>query len=214
VRLLYLWLQKWLHRSKRDFRGGGAWGASKTLLEGRDVWPLQIQSLKAEVLGRCRPLPPGSMWVYSERCVRPEWAKNGGCSVSDSSLVDAGRFVVRWMTISDATVRSYWQPLRRAQTQTQTGADFETAMKSVLCNVYSTCEVHQAEPYLFPRWRLLPFGRAIESRRCSWAWRRAKSALPGGKRAPAKLWCPAVNIEDVASYSGQSCGPESGASNK
>jgi hypothetical protein len=22
VRLLYLWLQKWLHRSKRDFRGG------------------------------------------------------------------------------------------------------------------------------------------------------------------------------------------------
>jgi hypothetical protein len=52
--------------------------------------------------------------VYSERCVRPEWVKNGGCSVSDSSLVDAGRFVVRWMTISDATVRSYWQPLRRA----------------------------------------------------------------------------------------------------
>lgn len=66
--------------------------------------------------------------------MRPEWVKNGGCSVSDSSLVDAGRFVVRWMTISDATVRSYWQPLRRAQTQT--GADFETAMKSVLCNVY------------------------------------------------------------------------------
>jgi len=72
--------------------------------------------------------------IYSERCVRPQWVKNnGGCSVSDSSLVDVGAFVGCWMSISDATVCSYRHPLRRAQTRT--GADFETAMKSVLCNV-------------------------------------------------------------------------------
>lgn len=64
---------------------------------------------KAEVLGRASPFLRFQCRIYSERCVRPQWVKNGGCSVSYSSLVDVGAFAGRWMSISDATVRSYRQ---------------------------------------------------------------------------------------------------------
>jgi hypothetical protein len=120
--------------------------------------------------------------------MRPHWVKNGGCSVSDSSLVDVGAFVGRWMSISDATVRSfrqcgtYCEGHKHEQRGLRNGDEISPLQRG-------HAEVHQAEPYLFPRWRLLPFGRAIESRRCSWAWRRAKSASPGEKQAPAAVLC-------------------------
>lgn len=190
MRLLYVRPQKWLHRSKRDFRGGGARGASKRLLEGRDVWPPADSRLKFW-LG-ASPFLRFHSRIYSERCVRPQWVKNGGCSVSDSSLVvDVGAFVGPWMSISDATVRSYRQcgtcceGHKHEQRGLRNGDEISPLQRG-----HAKCtRLHQAEPYLFPRWRLLPFGRAIESGRCSRAWRRAKSASPGEKQAPAAVLC-------------------------